>query len=90
MNRLPLLLLLLLPACGPSRQVVQMQNRINELDTDNVRLTAENAHLRIKVQACKDKMAEASDSIRKFQGILGHTMKLTQDAENRVRQGKGK
>lgn len=67
--------------CAPTRQ--QLQERINELDTENVRL-------RSQLAVCQNTMKDTADRLRKFQGILGHSMKLHEEAEKRSASGKGK
>lgn len=76
-----LFLLIGLVGCSPTRS--ELQQRINELDTENVRLQSQ-------LNACSTKMADTRDRLRKFQGILGHSMKLQEEAEKRSAKGIGK
>lgn len=75
---------LLLGGCAlkqPSRE--QLLHRINELDTENVRLLKENNRL----------LADNADCIAKtkaFNGILGNTLRLQREAEERVKKGRSK
>lgn len=63
----------------------EMQKRFDVLDVENVRLTSENNALKRELSNCQTTMKDSASRLRRFQGILGNTLKLQEEAEERAK-----